>query len=214
MIAKTGTGKSFKGLTAYLTEEIKKGEILDSVGVRNFSAQVMAFDFHQQAKINSRTIQSVGHDSLSFSPQDKPMSHEDMKRIALDYMEKMGYVETQFAIIRHQDRDHQHCHIIYNRVNDLGKCISDKHNYLRANLVCRELEKIYGLEQVNGERLDKETKRERRREGRKTRIERYTKERNGEEVYSPNKELHIEQDNKQKTKDLEKDTTPKNNLKR
>jgi hypothetical protein len=182
MIAKTGTGKSFKGLTAYLTEDLKHGEILESDGVRNFSPQAMAFDFHQQAKMNSRTVQSVGHDSLSFSLKDRNISNNEMREIALDYMDKMGYKDTQFVVIRHNDRDHQHCHIIYNRVNNEGKTISDKMNYYKANNVCREMEEKYSLEKVNGQSLDKETKKERKRSSLKLKIDRYSKERNDEVV--------------------------------
>lgn len=212
MIAKTGTGKSFKGLAVYLTEKTKKGEVIDSIGVRNFSAQSMAFDFHQQAKNNIRTIQSVGHDSLSFSLRDKKLSNEEMRQIALDYMEKMGYVETQYAIIRHNDREHQHCHIVYNRVNDQGKCISDKHNYLRANQVCRELEKTYGLEEVSGERLDRETKEDRRKSGRKTKIERYKSLRDG--IVEPNKVFEIKSNKPLKSIEIEKSEEAKNILRR
>lgn len=174
MIAKTGTGKSFKGLASYLQDEIKKGTILDSDGVRTTTPQAMAYDFHQQAKHNQRTVKSVGHDSLSFSLQDKKMSDQEMKEIAKDYMNKMGYTDTQFVIIRHNDRSHEHCHIVYNRVDNNGKTITDKLNYYRANEVCRELEKKYDLTLVDGKLKSKEEVRNRDKKGLENKIERYS----------------------------------------
>jgi len=172
MIAKTGTGKSFKGLTAYLQDEMKNGFVLDSDGVRITTPQAMAFDFHQQAKNNERTIKSVGHDSLSFALNDRKLSDEEMKTIARAYMDKMGYQETQYVIVRHQDRPHQHCHIVYNRVNNEGNTITDKFNYLRANRICRELEQHYGLEQVDGTLKSKKERKERDKNGLKSKIAR------------------------------------------
>ena len=45
-------------------------------------------------------------------------------------MKLMGIENTQFIIARHTDRDHPHCHIVYNRVDNDGRTISDKNDPL------------------------------------------------------------------------------------
>lgn len=84
-----------------------------------------------------------------------------MTEIARNYMQKMEIENTQFLIVRHTDTDHPHCHIVYNRVNNDGKTITDSNIKLRNVKVCDELTTKYGLyrpqqnckENVNREKL-------------------------------------------------------------
>lgn len=89
------------------------------------------------------------------------MTDELMVKLALEYMEKMGIVNTQFIITRHLDsstkslcsakNEHPRCHIVYNRVDNDGRCISDSFEYLRNNEICDELKQKYGLTYGEGE---------------------------------------------------------------
>ncbi|WP_290437817.1 relaxase/mobilization nuclease domain-containing protein, partial [Muribaculum intestinale] len=63
----------------------------------------------------------------------------------LEYMDKMGIKNTQFIIVRHLDKEHPHCHIVYNRVDNNGKCVSDSFEYYRNNEICDEMKRKYGL---------------------------------------------------------------------
>ena len=101
-----------------------------------------------------------GHISLSYSPKDAERMDDDfMVKLALEYMDKMGIKNTQFIIVRHLDKEHPHCHIVYNRVDNDGKCVSDSFEYYRNNEICDEMKKKYGLtygenkDQVKTERL-------------------------------------------------------------
>lgn len=73
------------------------------------------------------------------------MSDEFKVKLALEYMDKMGIKNTQFIIARHLDKEHPHCHIVYNRVDNDGKCVSDSFEYYRNNEICDEMKKKYGL---------------------------------------------------------------------
>lgn len=78
--------------------------------------------FVAQTELNSRVSKPVGHISLDFSVQDKAkLNNELLLKIADDYLNKMGIVNTQFIIARHYDKEHPHIHIVFNRVNNLGK---------------------------------------------------------------------------------------------
>ena len=82
----------------------------------------------------------MGHIALSFKPEDKPrLTDELMAKIALEYMQMMGITDTQFIIVRHHNTDNPHCHIVYNRINNEGKLISDRNDYRRNEQVTKAL---------------------------------------------------------------------------
>ena len=88
----------------------------------------------------------MGHIALSFKPEDKPrLTDEFMAKIALEYMQMMGITDTQFLIVRHHNTDNPHCHIVYNRINNEGKLISDRNDYRCNEQVTKALKSKYGL---------------------------------------------------------------------
>lgn len=88
----------------------------------------------------------MGHIALSFKPEDKPRLTDDfMAKIALEYMQMMGIKDTQFIIVKHHNTDNPHCHIVYNRINNEGKLISDRNDYRRNEQVTKALKSKYGL---------------------------------------------------------------------
>ncbi|MBS6311956.1 MAG: relaxase/mobilization nuclease domain-containing protein [Firmicutes bacterium] len=65
--------------------------------------------------------------------------------LAREYLEKLGFGNQPYLVFKHEDIDRHHLHIVTVRVDDNGKCISDKNNYYRSKQITRELEKKYGL---------------------------------------------------------------------
>lgn len=160
MIGKITKGSEFAGCVAYVLRE-DKARLLASEGVSG-TPEEMAEQFELQTLLNDKVKNTVGHISLSFSPEDGDRLRSDdrlMVKIAYEYMEQMGIRETQFIIARHTDRNHPHCHIVFNRVDNNGKTISDKNDRYRNEKVCKALTEKYGLymadgkEHVNTERL-------------------------------------------------------------
>ena len=62
-----------------------------------------------------------------------------MTNIANEYLKGMGITDTQYLIARHNDREHPHCHIVFNRVDNFGQTIKDSNNFRRNIEVCREI---------------------------------------------------------------------------
>lgn len=91
--------------------------------------------------LNPKVKNVVGHISLNFPADDARMAKDDdlMVRIAGEYMELMGIRNTQYLIARHTDKDHHHCHIVFNRVDNDGKTISDKNDRYRNEKACKML---------------------------------------------------------------------------
>ena len=151
MIGKITKGSEFTGCIAYVLRE-DKARLLVAEGVSG-SPEEMAEQFELQTLLNDKVKNTVGHISLSFSPEDGALLRNDddlMVKIAYEYMQRMGIRDTQFIIARHTDRNHPHCHIVFNRVDNNGKTISDKNDRYRNEKVCKELTEKYGLYMAEG----------------------------------------------------------------
>ena len=82
----------------------------------------------------------VCHTILSFSAEDaERLNDQTMNNLALQYLQKMGYGDTQYLIVRHLDREHPHVHICINRIDNRGKTISDSNEKYHSTKVCKEL---------------------------------------------------------------------------
>lgn len=149
MIGKISSGSDFAGCVGYALaykEKDKEARLLYSEGVLDDTPQLIVEGFECQRRMNHRVEKWVGHISLSYSPEDSArLSDDAMVKLAHEYMTKMGIGNTQYIITRHLDKEHPHCHIVYNRVDNDGKCISDSNEWLRNKEVCKELKIKYGL---------------------------------------------------------------------
>ncbi|SEA54250.1 Relaxase/Mobilisation nuclease domain-containing protein [Porphyromonadaceae bacterium NLAE-zl-C104] len=146
MMAKITKGSSFKGVIRYVIDEKKETRILKSDGLRLKNLNTVIDGFVTQAGMIGRVSKPVGHISLDFSAQDKEkLSDKVMVKIAHDYMQRMGITGTQYIIARHFDKDHPHIHLVFNRVDNNGKTISDSNDRYRSEKICKELTHKYGL---------------------------------------------------------------------
>lgn len=149
MIAKIIEGRSFGGCVGYALK--KKSEIIHAVGLRTDSAKTITQDFNLQRTLNPRLGKAVGHIILSWNRDDKDKLNNDvMISAAKRYLTKLDIRDTQCLIIRHFDRQHDHIHIIYNRVNDHGKTITNSNHRYKSFKVCKELNASYGFKQSEG----------------------------------------------------------------
>ena len=145
MIGKLKKGSSFAGCIRYVTGK-DEAKIIASDGVLLGTNAEMTQSFELQRQLNPRIKKPVGHIALSFKPEDKPrLTDEFMAKIALEYMQMMGIKDTQFIIVRHYNTHNPHCRIVYNRINNEGKLISDRNDYRRNEQVTKALKSRYGL---------------------------------------------------------------------
>ena len=145
MIGKLKKGASFGGCIRYVTGK-DEAKIIVSDGVLLGTNAEMTQSFELQRQLNPRIKKPVGHIALSFKPEDKPrLTDEFMAKIAIEYMQMMGITDTQFIIVRHHNTDNPHCHIVYNRINNEGKLLSDRNDYRRNEQVTKALKSKYGL---------------------------------------------------------------------
>ncbi len=145
MIGKIVKGRSFKGCISYVLAD-KDAKILVSEGVLETDVKSIINSFYMQSLLNPKFSKCVGHIPLAFSPDDKErMTDHFMERVAKEYMKLMGIENTQYIIVRHNNTSHPHCHIVFNRIDNDGKTITDRNDQYRNEKVCKQLKDKYNL---------------------------------------------------------------------
>lgn len=159
MVAKISLGKSLYGVIAYNGEKInkEKGRVLDTNKIFNDGSGTVNIgrayeDFQRWMPAHTKTERPVMHISLNPHPDDR-LSDADFTRLAHEYMERMGFGEMPYLIVKHEDIDRHHIHIVALRVGTDGRCISDKNNFYRSKDITRELEKEFGLKPAEREKI-------------------------------------------------------------
>ena len=67
------------------------------------------------------------------------MTDELMTEVAQDYMKQMGLTNTPYIVVRHYDKAHPHCHIVFSRVDYEGKILTQTTNFKKNERVCKAL---------------------------------------------------------------------------
>lgn len=128
--------------------------IAASTDIRLYEGRrAIAEDISRPTKLRKPIESPVGHISLDFHPDDAPtMTNERMAEIAIDYMRQMGLAKTPFIIVRHHDKKHPHCHLVFSRVDYDGNILSQTTNFKRNERVCKALNKKFGLNMATDKR--------------------------------------------------------------
>lgn len=84
------------------------------------------------------------------APEGERLSDDKFLDLAKEYIERMGYGDSCYSIIRNNDNDHSHVHIIATRVDFSGNSISDNFSRFKSFAIMRELEEKYKLEPLKG----------------------------------------------------------------
>ena len=171
MIGKIKKGSGFKGCVNYVLGK-EQAALLHAEGVLVESKQDIIRSFCMQTGMNPGLKKPVGHIALSYSVVDAPkLTDEKMVQLAQEYMREMKITDTQYIIVRHQDREHPHVHIVFNRIDNNGKTISDSNDMYRNEQVCKKLKEKHGLYFAKGK---EQVKQHRLKEPDKTKYEIYT----------------------------------------
>ena len=159
MVAKISLGKSIYGALSYNAEKInkEKGRVLDTNKIYNDGSGNIdihrAFeDFKRWMPQSTRAEKTMMHISLNPHPDDR-LSEMQYTQLAHEYMEKMGFSEMPYLIVKHEDIERHHIHIVALRVRPDGSCISDKNNFYRSKEITRELERKYGLHTAERQKI-------------------------------------------------------------
>ena len=151
MMAKITKGSNFGGAVRYITQDKKEAKLLDSKGVLTTDRQSIINSFRLQSQLRPDVKMMVGHISLDFSKEDVDKVDDNlMRKVADDYMRRMHIQNTQYILVRHFDREHPHCHLVFNRIDNSGHLISDKNDRVRSAKICKEFTAKYDLHMAQG----------------------------------------------------------------
>jgi hypothetical protein len=186
MIGKIFTGKSFRGCIGYCLED--KAQKEEETVVKN-RAELFMYNqcfgnkneliqqFNEVRKLNPKLSKPVLHISLSLAPEER-LSKAALTDMVEECAKELGFENNQYIAIHHLDTDHQHVHLVANRVGYDGKTVKDSDNYQKIASYCRKMELKYELRQVlsPGRFLSKELRQIPRHDARKDQLKGAIKE--------------------------------------
>ena len=151
MVAKISIGSSLYGALAYNAQKVNAGEgkllatnrVFDGGGGRMDCARLLR-DFCNCMPENVRTRNTVIHVSLNPHPDDR-LTDMEMANIAQIYMERLGYGNQPYVIVKHEDIDRHHVHIVSVNVDEKGKRIDRDFLFRRSERIRKELEREFNL---------------------------------------------------------------------
>jgi hypothetical protein len=145
MIAKAIKGKGFRGALEYdLSKE--QGRLIDT-NMEGAGPRELAREFGAIRKLRPNLGRAVLHVSLSAAPGEH-LTDDQWREIGQRYLHGMGLDANQYLITRHLDTEHEHIHLLVNRVRFDGEVTSDSHDYRRHEILMRAIERDYSLQPV------------------------------------------------------------------
>ncbi len=157
MIGKIAIGKSFRGCLMYCLND-KRKQYADEVISKN-RAEIIAFNkcngtahdlikqFNQVKQLNPKLAKPVLHITLSLAPGEQ-LSKDKLMEVTEQCAKDFRFENNQYVSVLHKDTEHQHMHIIANRIGLDKKTVSDSNSYKRVATFCRKMELTYKLQQV------------------------------------------------------------------
>lgn len=147
MIGKIIKGKGFGGAVRYAMQK-DDGEArligTNLVADKNDADALAAEMAEHAAMLRPDVEKAVQHVSLSAAPGEH-LTDEQWRRVAEAYMEKMGFKDNQYVLVRHADTGHDHVHLIMNRVSMSGELVSTQYDYRRQEIALDQIEREHGL---------------------------------------------------------------------
>ena len=153
MVANIRSGATPGGTLYYNKEKVDR----DEAEILYWQKMLEPFDKHGRMDIdacmdsfrpyfeaNRRTTNTVFHASLNPSPEDR-LTDEQLREIAREYMERMGYGNQPYIVFKHKDIDRQHLHVVSLRVDENGHKLPHDFEARRSMEILRDLERKYGL---------------------------------------------------------------------
>lgn len=156
-------GASFRGLGAYVLHDKDHAPTSERVGftaTRNMATndphvaiRVMAAVAMDQDRLKAeagvkntgrKSVKSVLHATLSWAKHETT-SREEKEQAADSFLIAMGAQEHQAIYAEHTDEEHEHLHLIINRVHpESGKMLSSSKERLRASSWAEQYERERG----------------------------------------------------------------------
>lgn len=159
MINRVITGKGIGGLLKYVNHDKEsltsdRAQILDS-NLASQDISGMTKEFAQLYKIREsigkeKPKDAARHFVLSLPPNEK-LSDEKWQEFGKKFLQEMGYINkdgealTLYQMVRHNDTDKDHIHIVTSRIRFDGKLVDQHNEQINAEKITTKLEADFGL---------------------------------------------------------------------
>lgn len=95
--------------------------------------------------LNDRVVVPY-HEVVISLNENEIVSNEKFIDIAKEYMDKLGAGDTSYSIVKHNDTDNSHIHILFTTIDIDGKRINNYNERIRSQKISRDLEIKYSLQ--------------------------------------------------------------------
>ena len=151
-----GASHSGKGLGAYLMQD--KNDRAEVLGIRGDISRDLSetLDDWRSDALTTRCSKPLYHAQIN---PDRALSREEWEKAVEIFEKEMGLENQPRAVVLHEFKGREHYHLVYSRIDENGKAISDSWNYLHHEKAAREIERELGLERTQGAFIDREGER-------------------------------------------------------
>ena len=150
MIGKQIKGTGFRGCLNYVLG--KKDATLIGGTMCGQTPEELAAEFAIARQLRPNLKVAVFHATLSVDSTEKLEDSEENNQrwlaIAANYMKAMEFDNNQYAVVKHNDTEHDHIHIVASRICLDGGVVDDSWDYYKSQETIRQLERNYSLETV------------------------------------------------------------------
>jgi len=112
-------------------------------GVQEYQQFFKAWSSSERGKANNPQFH------VAISCKGREYNAEELKAIAEQYLEKMGYKNNPYLIYFHSDTANNHVHIVSSRVNEAGLKIKDSFERRRSQTAIKEILELDAGSKVN-----------------------------------------------------------------
>lgn len=147
-IASVGKSGGAKGAIGYVLKTDREKEPIIIGGAFGTKEEITK-QFNAYSALRPGVKNQVSHISVSLKPGER-LDEEQKLSFAEKLLEKLDFQKERvpYLVLEHHDKDYEHFHIVAGRIRDNGTVVSDSKIALRTIQATKEIEKEFGLEQV------------------------------------------------------------------
>jgi hypothetical protein len=162
MVAKIITGKKLRGALHYNENKVAEGKA-ELILASGFAGGIEKINFHQKLQrfenllmLKPSVKTNTLHISLNFDAAEK-LDDDTLQKIAIIYMEKIGFGDQPYLAYRHHDAAHDHIHLVTTNIQANGEAIN-LHNigWLKSKKAREEIEIEFNLIKAKGKQYKPE----------------------------------------------------------
>lgn len=158
MVTVIGSGTSIRRTFLYNENKVNDG-VAECLMAANYPMDLEQLDARQRlnmllktAALNPDVKRSSIHISLNFAPSEQFSDHQ-LKAIAADYMQQIGFGNQPYLVYRHDDAAHPHLHVVTTKIRpDGSRIITQNIGKDLSEPARKAIENKYGLVQAEAQK--------------------------------------------------------------